>query len=564
MISNLIDDATQPVNRVLFEIVMTLGLAVVLGLILDRLRQSVLIGYVLAGLLLGPHALGVIRDVNAFSIMAELGVALLLFAIGLELPWHRVHSQARRSFMAGLVQVAVLVTIAIPILAFGFGLASPAAIAIAMALSLSSTAVVIRALVDRAEFDSVHGLAALGLLLAQDLATVGFLLVVPELGEGSGAEGFIRELGVSFGKLLLLIACFVVIELVVIRRMFRNAPLRVTRELLALLSIAISLGSIGFAHALELSPAMGGFIAGMIMADAPYAHQVRAEIAPIRMALVAMFFAWIGMLADLSWVLAHAPQIIGLVVLVIVIKMLVTAACLRVAGTPLFAAVIAAAAVAQLGEFSFALVALARAEDLISTAAFQMFISVSLVTLVLTPSLLAGTSRFVHRPQFGGFVRRASRLIPGEGHAIVIGYGPAGRKVVSSLVDAGVTVTVVELNPRLVTDQFPAEVSIVYGDAAQPEILERADLAAARIVVITIPEPSSLRRMVRQVAVLRPEVPILARGRYHIYLQQLADAGAHRVIDEESVAGERLAQEARALLGEPFGPTAAGAVESPA
>lgn len=534
-------------DGVLFDIVATLGVAVLVGVLFQRLRQSVMLAYLVAGLLVGPSALGVVRDTDAFSAMGEVGVALLLFTIGLELPWARLRRFGVPLIGAGALQVALIVGLATPFLHW-HGVSWGASAALAMAISMSSTAVVIRMLADRAETDSVHGLSSLGMLLAQDLLVVLLLLVVPQLGgEGSFAEAA-GGLGISLSKLLGLVAAMGLLELVVMRRAFRNAALGSERELLALSSFVVSLGAITACFALDLSPALGGFVAGVIMADAPYADQVRAETAPLRMVLVALFFAWVGMLADLGWIVDHAGQIAGAVVGILIAKFAITYLALRVMRVAGFVAVLTAAALAQMGEFSFAVMATAQQAGIVGEAEFQLFISASVITLLLSPALLGTASQLVHRAISAPLLAVDARgRDHRHGHAIVIGYGPAGREVVRSLLDAGVLVTVIELNPRVQHDVFDG-VEVIFGDAAQREILERADVAGARLAVITIPEPSSLRRMVRQIAALAPHVPIVARGRYHIYIEQIGRAGAGHVVDEETVTGRELAQVALSVM----------------
>lgn len=556
-------------QRLLFDIVVTLGVAMALAALLRRVGQGAIVGYLLAGVLVGPGALGLVRDLDTFSAMGEIGIALLLFTIGLELPWRSVGHLGRHALVAGFLQVALTVTLAVGALV-ALGAAAATAVVIAMAISLSSTAVVMRVLADRAETDSVHGLNALGVLLAQDIAVVAFLLVVPELADGGGAAGIALGFVASVGKLVGLVAVMYVLEFVVMRRLFHGGALGGERELLAVSSIAVSLGAVGACQALGLSPALGGFVAGMLMADAPYAVQVRAEIASIRTALVALFFAWVGMLANVEWILMHAGRILVVVAAVVVGKAIVGYVALRIMRVAAYAAGMAAVSIAQLGEFSLALLGAARAGELVDASTFQLWVSVSLVTLLATPSLIALASRVIHRPATGaaalapaaiGTLAAAARLPHDaehprpvherrrrDGHVVVVGYGPSGRGVVAALTARDVPVTIIELNPRL-REATGGNIRVVFGDAVRPEVLEDARAAQARLIVITIPEPANLRRMVRHVALVAPGVPIIARGRYHIYVPQIHDAGATAVVDEETVTGRELAAVALEHLG---------------
>ncbi|MBC7461361.1 MAG: cation:proton antiporter, partial [Thermoleophilia bacterium] len=367
-------------------------------------------------------------------------------------------------------------------------------------------------------------------------------------GGSSGDTSFIIGLGEAVGKLALLVAGIVFIERVVMRRMFQH--LAAARELLAVASFTVSLGAIGACYALDLSPVLGGFVAGIVMADAAYASQVRSEIAPIRMGLVAVFFAYVGMLADASWMAQHALLIIAVVVPLLLGKAGLIWIAARTARVPGAAAVLTAAALCQLGEFSFAVLAAGDTNGLVSNYTFRLLVSVSLVTLLVTPWVLGGTSR----------VLQSTRLRAGEGvdfddepvehaigdHAIVVGVGPAGRAVAAALAGASVPIVVVELNARADAgeedDDLPIGTRVVFGDAGRPEILGRAGVATARIIVVAIPDPVAIRTVIAQARQLAPDVPIVARGRYNRYVPELVAAGADDVVDEEQVTGRQLAE----------------------
>ncbi|MCW2959950.1 MAG: Glutathione-regulated potassium-efflux system protein KefC [Thermoleophilia bacterium] len=537
---------------VLVDLVMVLAGCVFLGLLMQKLGQSVLVGYLLAGVILGgPASLGVVEDVTSFSFMGEVGIALLLFTVGLDLPFDKVRKFGRMATIAGGIQVLLTTIAAGGIAHFGFDLGLSASFIVGIAVSLSSTAVVIQLLADRSETDSIHGLVATGMLIAQDVVVVLVLIMIPLLpgASGAGDVSFIGEFGLALGKLALLIIVVVAVERFLMRRLF-HAGGTGTRELLAVASLTVSLGAIGACWALDLSPALGGFIAGIVMADATYAAQVRSEIAPIRMGLVAVFFAYVGMLADAEWMLHHPLQIIGVVVLLVAGKSLLTWLAARIAKVPPAAAILTAAGLAQLGEFSFAVLTAGDAAGLVSDDTFRLLVSVSLVTLLITPSLISATSRRVHAHQLAlGEDVHLEEGLPehAEGdHAIVVGAGPSGRSVVEALAGAGLAVTVIELNPRADTgdgeEDLPAGTRIIFGDATRPEILGRANLLTARIVVVTIPDPTAIRTIVAQTRQLAPDVPIVARGRYHRFVEDIHHAGADEVVDEEYHTGVQLAE----------------------
>jgi CPA2 family monovalent cation:H+ antiporter-2 len=327
------------------------------------------------------------------------------------------------------------------------------------------------------------------------------------------------------------------------------------RELLALSSLTISLGAIGACYQLELSPALGGFIAGIVMADAAYASQVRSEIAPLRMGLIAVFFAYVGMLADAGWMLDHAWQVVVVLVGVIFGKALLAFIATTIARVPRPAAIMSSAALAQVGEFSFAVLTLGMSVGLVHKDTFQLLVSTSLLSLLLTPALIAGTSRVLHRRLLArgeemGEVEVEHAI---EDHAVVVGVGPSGRSVVDAMSDAGVPLVVVELNPRAdggssQDENLPLGTRVVFGDAGRPEILARANLAQARILVVTIPDTVAIRTIIAQSRQIAPGVPIVARGRYNRFVESVRSAGADDVIDEENVTGRELAEVAMRRL----------------
>jgi CPA2 family monovalent cation:H+ antiporter-2 len=541
--------------RVLTDVVVVLAMCVGFGLLAQRLGQSVLVGYLVAGVVAGgPSSLGIVDDIGSFSFMGEVGVALLLFTVGLDLPLAKVRKFGSTAVVAGTVQV-VLTTIAAAAVAMVVGgVSGSGSLVIGIAVSLSSTAVVIRVLADRSETDSVHGLVITGVLIAQDVLVVLVLLAIPLLPGAAAIEGahggIVLQLATALGKLVGLVALTIAIERVVMRRIFHGTSFDGVRELLAVSSITVSLGAIGACWALDLSPALGGFIAGLVMADAAYASQVRAEIAPIRMGLIAIFFAYVGMLADAGWMLHHVGLIVVVVLPVVVGKALLTWVAATLARVPAPAALMSAASLAQLGEFSFAVLTTGTAAHLVDAETFRLLVSVSLVTLLVTPWVIAGMSASMRRRSLAEGAGHTLVDEPVEqvvgGHAVVVGVGPAGRAVAEALAGSGVPVTVIELNPRAETggtdEDLPTGTRVVFGDAARAEILGRANVATARILVVTIPDPVAIRTIVAQSRQLAPSVPIVARGRYNRFVEDIASAGADDVVDEENVTGLEMAE----------------------
>lgn len=528
------------------DIALVLAAAVGFGLALQRLGQSAIVGYLLAGLLIGPGGLGLIEHRDTLEGISELGIALLLFTIGLELPWERLRRFGGSALVAGLGQL--LVTLAAAALAAVLlGLPVPGAVAVGMIVSLSSTAVVLRVLGERAQIDSVHAMAALGILLVQDVALVPFLLLLPELDGGSVAAA-LTDLALSVGKVGLVIVGMYLIDRLVVRPAFLRVAVGVERELLSIMSVLIALAASWCTHAMGLSPALGAFVAGVFIGAAPYAEQVRAEIAPIHVGLVALFFVSVGTLADASYMAAHWWQILVLTLAIIIGKGGIAAGAVRAARFALPPAVVAGLAVAQIGEFSFVLARNAHDEHLISGDLFQLIVSGSLVTLLLTPYVIAGAQRLAERIPHGPTTLVTDRRSRTGGHVVIVGFGPAGQAVAERMRAAATPVTVIEMNPRVSDANTPDGIRTVFGDASRPQVLEAAQVSTCALVVVTIPDPAAARAIISQIRTLAPETPIVARARYHRFLDDLRSSGATEWVDEESETGRLLADRAARLF----------------
>lgn len=539
----------------LFDILVLLAGALVLGVLCERLKQSPILGYLAAGTLLGPNALGYISNAKEVSSLAELGVALLLFTIGLEFSWPRLKRLGAAALGGGTAQV--LVTMGIGAAgALAFGVSWKTAIAIGAIMALSSTAVVLRLLISRAEIESAHGRHALGILLMQDVAVVPLVLLVTVIG----GDGSINQVGTDVllaaaGAMLLVIVLYVLLNKVA-PKIMGLGELQKNRDLPILLAIVMGLGSAWGSHKLGLSPALGAFVAGMILAESPFATQIRADIGPLRTLLVTLFFSSIGMLGDPAWFVAHLPAVLGLVAAIVVGKSMIIWIVLRLFGLTHRHALAAGICLGQVGEFSFVLAAVARG-TVIGEELFTLIISTTIVTLFLTPYLVASG------PHVAGWIvagfERARLLKPGSvggnddlsvssGSLIVIGFGPAGEAIGTTLEGYGDRVSVIDLNPASIRRAQRLGFMGHIGDAALPEVLEHAGIAHANAVVVTVPDPAAARKIVELVKSMVPGVHIIARSRYHRYFAELQAAGADEVVDEERIVGAILAARMRGRL----------------
>jgi CPA2 family monovalent cation:H+ antiporter-2 len=530
----------------LADVVVLLAGGLCLGALLQRLGQSAIVGYILAGVLLGPHALHVVAREAEVRALADIGVALLLFSIGLEFSLPRLRSLGTLALGGGTMQV-VGTTILAGAGAMALGASLPAAIACGAAVALSSTASVLRLLRDRTELDSLHGRASLGILLFQDVAVVPLVVLVTAL---SGRGGF-GDVLVALGLKLALVVPFVAVGWVLFARavpwiLGREAIAR-GRDIPILIAVVVGLGSALAADRVGLSPALGAFVAGVLLAETPFATQIRSDVAPPRTLLVALFFGGIGMLADPRWMLDHVAALLGVVVGLLVLKVVVVWAALRILRRPGGTAFATGLALAQVGEFSFLLVG-AGGSDLLGPTAFRLLVSSIVLTLLLTPFLVALAGRVARRSGASRTIepREAEEATP---IAIVAGFGPAGRAAACALRDTNGRCVVVDLNPRLLDLARTLGLDAHVGDATRAEVLEHLPLAQVGLVVITLPDPESARQAVEVTRRLLPEATVVARARYSRSRESLVRAGADVVVDEEVEVGEALVARLRERAG---------------
>ena len=541
--------------HLLLDILILLGGALVLGVVCERLRQSPILGYLAAGTLLGPNALWVVSTADEVAVLAELGVALLLFTIGLEFSWPRLKKLGAAAFGGGTGQVLVTMGLAAGC-AMIFSMPFRTSVAVGAIVALSSTAVVLRLLISRAEIESAHGRHALGILLMQDVAVVPLVLLVTVIGGDGSMKDMSKDIVLAIvGALVLVVVLYVLLNKVA-PRVMGLGEMRRNRDLPILLAIVIGLGSALASHKFGLSPALGAFVAGMILAESPFATQIRADIGSIRTLLVTLFFSSIGMLGDPAWFISHLPMVLGFVAAIVVGKSVVVWIVLKCFGLTHRHALAAGICLAQVGEFSFVLAAVARG-TVISEELFTLIISSTIVTLFLTPYLVAFAPR-VSGMVVGTLERigvlKASTVEATREHSVagdrlvVIGFGPAGEAVAQALEGHEERVTVLDLNPASIRRAQQLGYTAHIGNAAQAEVLEHAGVEHASAVVVTVPDPAAAREIVGLVRMLAPGVHVIARARYHRYFEDLQRGGADDVVNEEWIVGAILASRVRARL----------------
>ncbi len=543
---------------VVMELVMLLGGAFFMGALAQRLGQSPILGYLLAGTVIGP----LLFNTDAVNQVSELGVALLLFSIGLEFSFKQLMKLGRMAFGGGTLQV-VLTMAAVTLLTVAVK-GVPRALTLGAIVALSSTTVVLRMLVDRAEIDSVKGRACLAILLLQDIAIVPLVLMVsfftPDAAE--------MNIGVHMLTVLLSVAALAVVLYLLLYhlapRLLSDSKLFANRELTVLMSVAVGFGAAWAAHTLHISPALGAFVAGMLLGESPFATQIRADIGSMRIILVTLFFASVGMLAKPQWFVTHLHWIIAASVAVLVLKTVIVSGVARVFGLSLPQAIATGITLSQVGEFSFVLAATARRGNVLTADMVDLAISVIIVLMLFTPFLIAHADRIAEKLARMIFPRRPAAAdhsvtdaSDAAGRVLVVGLGPAGRQVVKMLADRQLKPVVIDVNPN--SRDFARRMGLYLhlGDAGHEEVLMHAGLAGVCMAVVTVPDPHAAARIVEMIRRLRPDLSIAARCRYNRHVAEVVNAGADIVVDEEVTVGDMLSRQIVASLSDASGATLA-------
>ncbi len=540
---------------ILRDLVVIFAAALAAVLLLTRLRLPTIAGFIVAGALLGPGGLGAVRDVQQVERLAEIGVALLLFTIGLEFSLDELRRLGRILSIGGGLQVG-LTTAAVAGLAVLAGTSAPKGVFFGFLIALSSTAIVLKGLAERGEVDAPHGKLIVGVLLFQDLCVVPMMLVAPALaGRESGWEALVRPLATA----AVVVAVALGLARVVVPRALHLVAATRRRDLFVL---AVALAGAGIAwltSLVGLSLALGAFLAGVVLAGSEYGHQALADSLALRDIFTSLFFVSVGMLLDPGVLLGDAGPVLGLVAAVLVGKTLVAAVAGLAMRFPLRVAILAGLGLAQIGEFSFVLASLGGQLRLLEAREMKVFFAATVVTMLVTPLALrfgpgiaAGATRLRALERLLGLGPQAPEPPPGGagGQVLVLGYGVGGEMLAEVLAEARVPFVVLDLNAERVREARARGVPVYYGDVTSREMLERAGAGSARQVAVLLNDPDATLRAVRAARELAPGAVITARARYVADVPRLLQAGVDEAVAQEFEASfaviERVTREARA------------------
>jgi len=529
------------------DIVIIIGLAILVSFVFNLLRIPSIVGFLLTGILAGPYGLGLVKAVKEVEVMAEIGVILLLFTIGLEFSLKKLIRIKKVVLIGGTFQVLITIVI-VAIIGLAYGLTLPQSLFVGFLVSLSSTAIVLKMLQERSDLDTPHGRNTLGILLFQDVIVVPMMIIIPILG---GAAKLAEQ---NFW-LIALQALFLVVIILVSARwiipilLHQVARLR-NREIFLLLIVFIAFSVAWLTSQFGLSLALGAFLAGLIISESEYSQAAIANVLPFHDLFMSFFFVSIGMLLDIDFFITNPLICLFLAACLIVVKFFTAGMASIILRYPLRTAIIVGFALAQIGEFSFILSAVGREHNLITGSAFQIFLAVVVLSMILTPfifSLRKYAEKIAAILPLPKILKTGSANLHKDvkaneysDHLIIVGFGLNGRKLAHAANVANLKHIIVDMNPDTVRTEQQAGEPIFFGDASQRSVLRKAGIERARILAVVINDPAASLRVTRLAKELNPELYIIVRSRYLQGSEEFYKLGANKVVVEEFESAIRI------------------------
>ena len=572
----MLDQVTFPALELTEQLsfILDLGAAVaaalVGGAIAVRFRQPAIVGYLLAGIVIGPFTPGFVGDVERIAVLADVGVILLLFALGVEFSIRELRHVGRVAVPGGIAQIALVLGAGAAVM-LGLGFEAREALVVGACLSISSTLVVLKSLVDRGELDSVHGRAAVGWAIVQDIATIVFMVALPPLGGGDVVGPF----ALAMVKAALFLALAYVVGTRLLPWVFAQVSRLGSSELFLLMVVATALLTAFVSSAIfGLSLALGAFVAGVLISESELSHQAAAEVTPFRDLFAVLFFVSVGMLVDPAALIADAGLVAVLIVIAVGVKGVATAILGRALRMPTRSAVLLGALMAQVGEFSFILADNARELDLLSGRTYNLVLGTAVVSILLSPFVARLADAVVARRErrnpgvaleTTAQERPAVRLRPGDlsrteqalteedearrPTVVVLGAGRVGRVVIKAVRSRGFRCVVIDRDAQRLEAAERLGAATLFGDAANPAILHRIGLDRARVLIVTIGDPLTARLATERALLINPRLELASRARGRQQIDVLRGLGVGRLADPEAEAAFELARHALQRMG---------------
>jgi CPA2 family monovalent cation:H+ antiporter-2 len=521
------------------DIVIIFGLSIVVILLFHKIRVPTIIGFLLTGMLAGPYGLKLIDSIHGVELLAEVGVVLLLFTIGIEFSVKNLIQIRKSVLMGGSLQV-FLTTLSVFFIARLLDLSFAEAVFAGFLVALSSTAIVLKIIQQQAQVDTPHGSTTLGILIFQDIIIVPMILVTPILaGATENVGGSLLVLaakGIGIIGLMIISAKWIVPYI-----LFHIAQTR-SRELFLLSIILICLSVAWITSSAGLSLALGAFLAGLIISESEYSHQTLGDILPFRDVFMSFFFISIGMLLDVDFLFQHPVTIVLVAIGIILLKSIIAGSVTLLMGFPLRIGILVGLALCQVGEFSFILSRTGVEYGLLDGFIYQMFLTSSVLTMAATPFIITLAPRLADdilklplpkRLISGYYSYPCIKAEVKKDHLIIIGFGVNGRNVARAARAAGISYIIIEMNPETVKSEQAHGEPIYYGDATHEAVLAHANIKDARIGLIAINDPAATRRITEVFRRFNPKIHLIVRTRFLQEMEPLYELGADQVIPEE-------------------------------
>jgi CPA2 family monovalent cation:H+ antiporter-2 len=519
--------------------------ALIGGIIARRLKLPIIIGYILAGVAIGPYGLKLVKEIGDVETLATIGVILLMFTLGLEFSFKVLRDIGKVAVFGGIAQI-------IATAAMGFGIGQlldwsiTESVLFGFFIAMSSTVIVLKTLMERGELGTPHGRVMIGILLVQDLSVVPLIIILPSLGDGGGTS-FSAEWGWTILKEIGFVAAVFVLGFWFLPWFMRRVAEGRARELFLLTVVCVCFGAAFGAYYVGLSVALGAFLAGLLISESPYAHQSRAEISPLRDLFASLFFISLGMLADPSFAVNNVREIAIIVAAMVAGKFMIVSAVTWLFGYSAKTTLFAGSGMFQIGEFSFIIAALALESGVISNHLYSLTLAAAGITILLTPFSMGLTSAVYHPlEQSGGFSRVFSVRVDSSSpdkvkklsnHVVICGYGRTAENLVRVLERRNFPYLVIDIDPKVIESARRRRIPCIYGDASNPHILEQAGLDRARVLVVTIPDPIASELAVENARRTNRRLDIVARVNRNEDMELMREKGVTEMVRPELEAG---------------------------
>jgi len=520
-----------------FAIIM--GAALVGGLVAYRLKLPVLLGYLVAGILIGPYSFGLVKNVDLIETMATIGVVLLLFTLGMEFSLGDLKRVGKIGLAGGIIQITVTALLGFVISKTLLSWPVTDAIFFGFLIALSSTMVVLKILVERGETNTPHGRIMIAILLVQDLAVLPLMVILPALGQQD--IGFISSLGITLGKVILFLGVMTVIGFWVVPAFLGQTAGTRSRELFLITIVAICLGAAFGTSYFGVSAAFGAFAAGMLVSRSHFAHQALADIIPLRNVFAALFFVSLGMLASPRFIADNWGMVILVALIIVISKFVICSLITRSFGYSLKTLLLVGAGLTQVGEFSFVIGQAGMETGVISGNLYSLILSSAILTILFTPiafklaeltyNWLSASKRLAPLAQFGSDKALIDVKETLSNHVVICGHGRTGSNLANILQQYDLPYIVIEMNPQIISELRAQGVPCIYGDAGSTRILSMAHIDKARVLALTCPDPMAEMTATTYAREINPDIDIIARSPEEAVAERLRELGVSEIVE---------------------------------